>query len=171
MDARDILCASVRESRPLLLQQGTTLVTIAMRDTASLVPVPHPIDESSNGEEPLERKRRRLELGKGVAIEADGSGATWTGPVPVFMAYTILSGRSARDERVGLGASLTHSAKGGALSNVGGPHVEAGGSGSDIALEDVNEFLGYHTHMKVKTDGSDRHIIILGGYNLLLNNE
>ncbi|XP_070017359.1 uncharacterized protein [Nicotiana sylvestris] len=78
MDTRFILCESVRGGHPQLLQQGDSSRTEVMREKASLAPAPYPVNESSNGDEPLERKSRRLELGKGVATEADGSGASWT---------------------------------------------------------------------------------------------
>ncbi|XP_070017948.1 uncharacterized protein [Nicotiana sylvestris] len=142
-----------------------------MREKALLAPSPHPVDESSNGDEPLERKRRRLDLGKGVAIEANGSGASGMAPVSVFMVDAILSGRSPQMERVGPGAGSVRSAEGGVSSNVGGPHVKEDGSGSDVVSEDVDECLGRHTSVEVKTDGSDCHMVIPGSYNLLLNSE
>ncbi|XP_070029629.1 spindle pole body component 110-like [Nicotiana sylvestris] len=87
------------------------------------------------------------------------------------MADAILWGRSPQVEGVGPGASSVHSVEGGASSNVGGPRVEDGGSGSDIDPEDVNEFVGHHTHVEVRMDGSDRHVVVLGNYNLLLISE
>lgn len=77
-------------------------------------------------------------------------------------------GRSHTDG-VCVGADSVRSAEGGASSNVGGRCVE--GSGSDVDQKEVNEFVGRHTHVEVKAEGSDCHIVIPGDYNLLSNRE
>lgn len=62
------------------------------------------------------------------------------------------------------------SAEGGASSNVGGGlRVRGKDSGSDVDPGDVREFLERHTHMEVRVEGSDRHIVVLEDYNLLSN--
>lgn len=62
-----------------------------------------------------------------------------------------------------------HFVEGGAWSNVGGRHVEGVILGSNVDPEDIREFLCHHTHVEVRAEGSDRPIVILGDYNLLLN--
>lgn len=116
-------------------------------DTPSLVPPYHLVDGSYDGYEPLGTKRRRLELGKVVEIEAGGSGASRATSTPVLMADAILLGRPAYDRTATPRTSLVRSSEGGTSTIVGRPRVEADVSGSDVTLEAVNEFLGGHTYV------------------------
>lgn len=145
-------------------------MTIVVRESTSSVPALQPADESLEGEESLEGKRRRLEMGKRVATKAEGSGASRQAPRPVFMADAILSGRLAHQRSAAPGSSV-RATEGGSTTNVDGAGRGVEESDSQIAREDVDELVKGLTHMKMKTDGSDYLIMILGDYNLLLNSE
>lgn len=112
-----------------------------------------------------------MELGKGATTDASRSGTSRAMSTSVFMADAILSGRSTYERRATPRASSVRSAEGGASTNVEGPRVEADRLDSDVAPEDVNKFLGGHTHVETMADRSDHRIVIPGDYNLLLNSE
>ncbi|XP_070015728.1 uncharacterized protein [Nicotiana sylvestris] len=65
------LTESVRGVCPQLVQIEGPSRDMFMREEASSVPTPHLLDESSNRDESLPRKRRRMELGKDVVMDAD----------------------------------------------------------------------------------------------------
>lgn len=71
---------------------------MVVRDEASLIPTPYLLDESSNRDESLSRKRRRMEIRKDMAMDAYRSRASQTTLVPRFMADAILAGRSPQME-------------------------------------------------------------------------
>lgn len=142
-----------------------------VRELTSLVPAPQPVDESPEGKELMERKRRRLETSKGLATEDEGSGVPQQVSRPVFMADAILSGRSAHQRSTAVGTSSARAAEGDSTTNVDGVGGGVEESNSEIAQEDVDELVKGTTHVEMTTDGSDRRIVILGACNLLLNSE
>lgn len=75
---------------------------MVVMEESSFVPIYHLVDESSNGDESLLRKMRRVELGKDVVVDTIKSrpGASQTAPMPTFMADAILAGRSPQMEGV-----------------------------------------------------------------------
>lgn len=58
----------------------------------------------------------------------------------------------------------------GPSTSVGGLDKEAGAN-SNIAQEDVDEFLDGHTYVEMMIEGYDHHITISGSYYLLQNSE
>lgn len=142
-----------------------------VRELTSLVPAPQPVDESPEGKELMERKRRRLETSKGLATEDEGSGVPQQVPRPVFMADAILSGRSAHQRSIAAGTSSVRAAEGGSMTNVNGVGRGVEESDSEIVQEDMDELVKGLTHVDMMTDGSDRRSVIPGAYNLLLNSE
>lgn len=147
---------------------------LVVREEAYSVPTLHLLDESSYGDESLLRNRRRVEIGKDVAVDTSISrvGASQMTHVPTFMVDAILAGRSPQTEGVYPGGGSVRSDEGGPSSNVGGgPRVERDGSSSDVDPKDVHDFVEHHTNVEVRMKDFDWHIIIPGDYNLLSSYE
>lgn len=135
---------------------GDSSRDMVAREETSGLPIHHLVDKSSNRDDLLLRKKRWVELGKGVAVDTSKSrmSASQMAHVPTFMADAILTGRSPQTKRVYQGGGSVSFAEGGISSTIRGSLcIECKGSGSDADLGDICEFLEQSHSRRGQSEG------------------
>lgn len=119
-DGEDLVCDSIHGGVSVVPPQEVAPVAAATSEATPLIPPPQLVDETTEGEEPLERKRRRLITVKGITTEDERVSVPRQVSRLVFMADAIRSGRSAPQMRATADASPARVREGGSTVAVGG---------------------------------------------------
>lgn len=170
-DGEDIPCGSFRDGVPVVPQQEVTHVAMSASKSIPSVLPPQPMEETSEGEEPPKRKRRRLIMGKGIATGDERASEPRQEPRPAFIADVIRSGRSVPQRRDATDANPAHILEGGSSAAIGGAGIDAKRAGPEAAPGDINRLTRDLAYVGMTAGRSNRRIMIPGGYNLIESSE